>query len=162
MFWSWVKACLLLPVNAVVFIPGIILYFSGYSFAPAHGWRLFSGMALFAAGLGLAIWTMTLFQRRGHGTPAPWDPPKKLVVAGPYRYVRNPMLSSVFIMLFASWLLLDAWQSLAWFIIFVICNMIYFPLFEEPALEKRFGKEYLLYKANVPRYIPRLTPWNKQ
>jgi len=80
-------------------------------------------------------------------------------VAGAYRHVRNPMLSSVFIMQIAIWLLLGAWQLLAFFLVFLAVNMIYFPFVEEKELEKRFGKDYLRYKKNVPRYIPRLTAW---
>ena len=47
-----------------------------------------------------------------------------------------------------------------WFIVFLLLNMIYMPLFEEPGLERRFGAEYALYKKNVLRWIPRLKPWD--
>ena len=159
MFWAWIKTILILPVNVLVFIPGIILYFSDYEFSSAQGVRAAAGWSLVALGLALAIWTMTLFHRKGKGTAAPWDPPAKLVVAGPYRHVRNPMLSSVFMMLLAEWFLLGAWQLLAFFAIFVMVNLIYFPLIEEKELARRFGKAYLRYKKNVPRYIPRLSAW---
>jgi len=159
MLWSWLKAVLLLPVNVLVFIPAVILYLSDYKFELARGWRAVLGIGLVLLGLVFAAWTMTLFHRKGKGTAAPWDPPKKLVVAGPYRYVRNPMLSSVFVMLIAEWLLLSAWQLLAFFAVFLAVNMIYFPLIEEKELERRFGEDYLRYKKNVPRYIPRLTAW---
>ena len=159
MFWSWLKAVLILPVNVLVFIPATILYFSNYKFELARGWRAVLGFVLLSLGLVFAVWTMTLFHRKGKGTAAPWDPPKKLVVAGPYCHVRNPMLSSVFVMLIAEWLLLGAWQLLAFFVVFLVVNMIYFPLIEEKELERRFGEDYLRYKKNVPRYIPRLTAW---
>ena len=159
MFWPWLKTILILPVNVLVFIPAVILYLSDYKFELAQGWRAGLGFGLMSFGLFLAIWTMTLFHKKGKGTAAPWNPPKKLVVAGAYRHVRNPMLSSVFVMQIAIWLLLGAWQLLAFFFVFLAVNMIYFPFVEEKELEKRFGEDYLRYKKNVPRYIPRLTAW---
>ncbi|MCL2469717.1 MAG: isoprenylcysteine carboxylmethyltransferase family protein [Alphaproteobacteria bacterium] len=160
MFWAWVRACLLLPVNVLVFIPALVLYLSDYKFELAQGWRAVAGFLLLALGFSLAVWTMTLFHRKGKGTAAPWNPPKNLVIAGPYRHVRNPMLTSVFTMQIATWLLLGAWQLLALFAVFLVVNMLYFPLVEEKELEKRFGAAYLRYKKNVPRYVPRLTPWD--
>lgn len=56
--------------------------------------------------------------------------------------------------------LLGVTPLLSWFIIFVIVNLIYIPWFEEPGLEQRFGADYLRYKQNVPRWIPRRTPWS--
>ena len=89
----------------------------------------------------------------------PWNPSRSLVVAGIYRYIRNPMILSVIMievgeaLLFASvWLGILA-------VIFFIINHVYFVLSEEPGLEKRFGEDYIEYKKNVPRWIPRLKPW---
>jgi protein-S-isoprenylcysteine O-methyltransferase Ste14 len=115
------------------------------------------GAALLAIGLFLAGWTMWLFAQKGEGTAAPWDPPKKLVVAGPYCYVRNPMIASVLIMLVAESLLLSSWDIFIWSIVFLLGNLVYFPLVEEKKLEKIFGADYLNYKFSVPRWIPRLT-----
>ncbi len=95
----------------------------------------------------------------GNGTPAPWDPPKKLVIRGPYCYVRNPMIISVMLMLLAEVLLFQSWPIAAWIVVFFIGNSIYFPLVEEKNLEKRFGDDYREYKAHVRRWIPRLRPW---
>jgi protein-S-isoprenylcysteine O-methyltransferase Ste14 len=102
---------------------------------------------------------MWLFAHRGKGTAAPWNPPKKLVVEGPYAYVRNPMITSVFMMQIAEALLLNSWLIFGLFGLFLLGNMVYFPFFEEKDLEKRFGDDYRTYKRNVPRWIPRLTPW---
>ncbi|MEN6496322.1 MAG: hypothetical protein ABFD16_18720, partial [Thermoguttaceae bacterium] len=52
-----------------------------------------------------------------------------------------------------------SWWLAVWFAVFVVTNMIYIPLVEEPGLAKRFGEDYVEYKQNVPRWIPRLTPW---
>jgi len=161
-WFRWLRAVIVLPFNALVTLPAAVLWFSGKKIILADGWRLVAGCVMIALGLVLAVWTMTLFHRVGKGTPAPWDPPAKLVVAGPYRHVRNPMLTSVFIMQVAEVLLTGSYALFVYFIVFVYVNTLYFPLVEEKQLLRRFGVEYAEYKANVPRYIPRLRPWKKR
>jgi protein-S-isoprenylcysteine O-methyltransferase Ste14 len=97
----------------------------------------------------------------GQGTPAPWDPPKKFVVRGPYRHVRNPMIIGVLLMLLAEAMVLQSWPITGWMIVFFIGNAIYFPLVEEKGLEKRFGQDYRQYKAHVHRWIPRIRAWQQ-
>jgi len=164
MAWRLLATILILPGTALVLVPGVILWLTA---DPASGVRL-AGLASFdfwlgvgagALGLALAVWTVRLFAVKGQGTPAPWDPPQKLVVAGPYRHVRNPIISAVMLMLFAESLLLQSPPIAGWLIVFFIINGVYFPLSEEKALERRFGDDYRRYKAHVPRWVPRLTPW---
>ncbi|MFQ5971774.1 MAG: methyltransferase family protein [Alphaproteobacteria bacterium] len=112
-------------------------------------------------GLVFAIWTVRLFSERGGGTPAPWNPPTKLVVRGPYRHVRNPMITSVMAILAAEALLFRSWPVAAWLLAFLVVNAVYLPLFEERDLQRRFGEDYKLYRSNVPRWWPRLTPWRQ-
>jgi protein-S-isoprenylcysteine O-methyltransferase Ste14 len=105
-----IKAIIILPGTALVFVPGAILWLSASlsaAIAPA-GFaqpRFWIGIVLAATGLAFAAWTVKLFLTAGKGTPAPWDPPKRLVVHGPYRHVRNPMITSVLLMLGAESLL---------------------------------------------------------
>jgi protein-S-isoprenylcysteine O-methyltransferase Ste14 len=86
-------------------------------------------------------------------------PTQKLVVRGIYRHVRNPMISGVCAILLGEALVFGSFNLLFWFGFVVLLNMIYLPLVEEPGLEERFGDDYLRYKQNVPRWIPRLRPW---
>jgi protein-S-isoprenylcysteine O-methyltransferase Ste14 len=81
------------------------------------------------------------------------------VIRGPYRHVRNPMISGVLTALLAEALLSGAWPIAAWLLVFFAANALYFPLVEEKGLERRFGQPYLAYKAAVPRWMPRLRPW---
>ncbi len=98
----------------------------------------------------------------GNGTPAPWDPPKKLVIRGPYRHVRNPMITGALLILLAEALLFQSWPLSVWMAVFFIGNTVYFRFIEEKGLEKRFGDDYRKYKARVPRWVPRLQPWNPE
>jgi protein-S-isoprenylcysteine O-methyltransferase Ste14 len=97
----------------------------------------------------------------GKGTPAPWDPPKSLVIQGPYRYVRNPMITGVLFMLLAEAIFFKSLPIAVWMIVFFLGNAVYFPLVEERGLEQRFGDDYWKYKTHVPRWIPRLRAWKQ-
>ena len=117
------------------------------------------GGATIAVGLALIVQTVALFATVGKGTLAPWDPTERLVVRGPYRRVRNPMISGVLCVLLGEALLFGSPAVLAWFAIVFAVNAIYFPLVEEPGLRRRFGADYETYRAAVPRWLPRLRPW---
>jgi protein-S-isoprenylcysteine O-methyltransferase Ste14 len=112
-----------------------------------------------AAGLTLFCWCVVLFARIGQGTLAPWDPTKKLVVSGLYRHMRNPMITAATTMITGITLFWGSAIIGFYMVIFVLVNHIYFIRSEEPGLEQRFGEAYRVYKANVPRWIPRVRPW---
>ncbi len=156
---SWIKAILALPFNAAITIPLLILYFSGCLHFSKNTALICLGLALFLLGFFLSLWTMLLFANIGRGTLAPWNPTKKLVVLGPYAYVRNPMLSGVLTIILGESFIFCSLGVFAWALLFFLINTLYFIFSEEPGLEKRFGAEYLEYKKNVPRWIPRLRPW---
>ena len=118
------------------------------------------GTASLALGLWLFGYSLLHFATRGRGTLAPWDPPRKLVVTGPYRYVRNPMISGVVFILFAESLLLRSTAHAVWALGFLAANFVLIPLMEEPQLEARFGEAYREYARHVGRLIPRFRPWN--
>src|SRR5258707_10335372 len=111
--------------------------------------------------LGLTLFAASVYEfaTRGRGTLAPWDPPRALVVRGPYQYVRNPMISGVLLLLIAEALLLRSLPHAEWAGTFAVINAIYIPLLEEPQLKARFGDAYREYCRHVPRLIPRLRPW---
>lgn len=119
-----------------------------------------AGLALLAVGLLLFLASLKRFATEGKGTLAPWDPPRVLVLRGPYRFVRNPMISGVIFLLFGEALLLLSWPHGAWAVAFLTLNLIFIPLFEEPQLARRFGEPYQDYCRHVRRFLPRLRPWN--
>ncbi|MDR2463036.1 MAG: isoprenylcysteine carboxylmethyltransferase family protein [Verrucomicrobiales bacterium] len=157
---AWLKTIIALPFNVLVVVPALTLWLTGWRWRAGHPALMVSGALLLAAGLLLAVWTMWLFDRVGRGTAAPWNPPRRLVVRGPYCHVRNPMITSVLTMLLAESLLLNSWALVVLLLIFWLGNVIYFPLVEEKTLRQRFGDDYALYQKNVPRWLPRLTPWH--
>lgn len=114
---------------------------------------------LMSIGFLLFSWTVLLFAKVGNGTLAPWAPPERFVVVGPYKYVRNPMLCAVNLMLIGLAFLLKNENIILWQIIFLITNTLYFIKSEEPDLERRFGADYVLYKKNVGRWMPRYKGW---
>lgn len=161
-----IRAIVLLPIMVTIIIPAIIITTTGpgsigQSLPSPFGIAVLVASILFIGlGLTLLVNTITLFVLRGQGTLAPWDSTQKLVVQGIYGHVRNPMISGVFCILLGEAALLQSLHLLYWCILFVILNLIYIPLVEEPRLERRFGEDYRLYKQNVPRWIPRLRRWD--
>ena len=121
-----------------------------------------AGLILGVIGLVLFAASLRRFATEGQGTLAPWDPPRRLVLHGPYRYVRNPMISGVVFVLFGEALILISRPHFTWALTFLALNFIYIPLLEEPQLRRRFGEDYNEYRRNVPRLIPRLTPWSSE
>ena len=163
--WKHAKAVILLPFMVMVAIPALILYSTGIGGSaiqcPAP-WNILmvAGAVFFlAVGLALFVTTVWLFAQIGKGTLAPWSPPQYLVVVGPYRHVRNPMISGVMSILLAETIFYGSLPLLIWFGFFLLVTSVVIPLGEEPGLEKRFGEKYVRYKQHVPRWIPRLTPW---
>jgi protein-S-isoprenylcysteine O-methyltransferase Ste14 len=157
-------AIAVLPVTAAVVVPLLLCRRYGITFRPPSTTAAWAcailAVILFLIGALLFVKTVVLFASRGRGTLAPWDPPARFVAAGPYRFVRNPMISGVFLIITAEAALPASPVLLAWAAIFLIVNLIYIPLFEEPQLERRFGEAYRAYKRNVPRFLPRLHPWS--
>jgi protein-S-isoprenylcysteine O-methyltransferase Ste14 len=166
MTWDLIKAITILPGTVLAFVPAAILHFSRETrFSPDLQYptevTFWLAVAIMSAGAFMAVKTVTLFRKSGEGTPAPWEPPKKLVVAGPYRYARNPMISGVILILLGETVVFNSWLLFLWMIVFVVGNMLYFPFFEEKELKQRFGEPYLEYMAHVPRWVPRFRGWDR-
>jgi protein-S-isoprenylcysteine O-methyltransferase Ste14 len=125
-------------------------------------WRwLISLLSVLSFAIGLrCIWD---FGWIGRGTPSPIIPPKKLVVAGFYRYVRNPMYVGFFVGWIGLWVVFGRANTIAMvvtiLVVLTVAALVRF--YEEPALLKKFGADYEEYRRNVPGWMPRIRPWNK-
>jgi protein-S-isoprenylcysteine O-methyltransferase Ste14 len=153
----------ILPFTMAVLIPVWIARRSGVT--PALGQSAaelaiqLTGLIVLGVGLVLFAASLRRLATEGDGTLAPWDPPRKLVVRGPYQYVRNPMIAGVIFVLFAESLMLLSGPHAAWAAAVLVVNLIYIPLIEEPMMVERFGDDYREYCRHVGRIVPRLSPW---
>jgi protein-S-isoprenylcysteine O-methyltransferase Ste14 len=117
------------------------------------------GELLIGTGLIALVECFVRFVHKGHGTPAPPMPTETLVVSGLYRYVRNPMYVGVFAMVAGQGLLFGDAPTLVYAGCVWIAFTVFVLAYEEPALRRTYGTQYLEYCANVRRWWPRLRPW---
>lgn len=110
---------------------------------------------MLAVGGILLLWCVRDFFVSGKGTLAPWDPPKRLVIVGLYRHVRNPMYLAV-LAIVAGWTLLYASTAMATYLVFLaVAFHLRVILHEEPWLQRQFGDEWEAYAGSVSRWLPR-------
>ena len=164
---EYLKVALILPGNVLITIPVIIFLLTrdsySYTLIRPYNSLFYVGMVFFILGLVLSIWAVrTFYDKGGHGTPGPWRPVSNLVIEGPYRYVRNPMILGVVNLLLFESVLFEAFPLLVWAILFFLGNLIYFKFFEEKELIKRFGDDYLDYKKRVSMLFPNVSPYRKK
>ena len=98
------------------------------------------------------FWSFTF---TGRGTSVPTDPPKALVITGPYHYVRNPIYVGVLLIFLGHFLWFGYWTLLIYVVSAFIGVHFFIVLYEEPTLKRKFGVEYEEYLKRVPRWIPR-------
>jgi len=117
--------------------------------------NIFYSLPLLVIGATLALWTVYTFVK-ARGSPVPLNPPKKLVITGLYSQIRNPMLLGWIIMLFGVGIVLNSFSLIIIFTpLFIMINILYLKTIEEKEMEKKFGKQYLIYKEKVPMFIPK-------
>ena len=157
-------------IGSIVFLfvaPGIVAglipwWISGYRMEPPLlGVELLRwlGVVLVLLGAVVLVETFARFALQGLGTPAPIAPTKSLVVTGSYRFVRNPMYVAVVSLILGQGLLFGSLPVLAYGAVIWLTVHLFVISYEEPTLERTFGEQYARYRANVRRWIPRLTPW---
>jgi protein-S-isoprenylcysteine O-methyltransferase Ste14 len=120
------------------------------------------GIVLIIAGVPGLVDSFARFALQGLGTPAPIAPTKNLVVTGLYRYVRNPMYVAVVAVILGQAVLFGDWRLIPYGVLFWLACHLFVVAYEEPTLERTFGAEYEAFRGNVPRWIPRLTPWRAE
>ena len=163
---EYFKVVLILPGNVLITIP-MIIYFLTKKFYLYHLINLsnilfYLSLFFLILGFWLTFWSVqTFYNHGGDGTPGPWRPVTRLVIEGPYRYVRNPMLIGVFFLLLFESFFFSAMPIFFWFLIFFIANIFYFKKIEEKNLIKRFGEDYKNYFNKVNMLIPSFKPYKK-
>ena len=142
----------LIPGTVGVYIP---LRLGGdWRAASARDWLLAAPLLL--AGAFVYFWCLWNFAVTGRGTPAPIDPPKKLIVRGPHKYVRNPMYLGVLSVVFGWVVLSRSTEILRYAAIVALMFHLVVLVIEEPSLRRLFGAEYEEYCRSVRRWMPSL------
>jgi protein-S-isoprenylcysteine O-methyltransferase Ste14 len=138
----------------LVFLPAQVLRYSGVTRPAEIGVPHMIGIVLVVVGAVIAIWCIVAFGTIGKGTPAPFDPPRHLVVRGPYRFVRNPMYVGAGLALGGAALFYTSLPLLGFLIFFWIVTHAFVYFYEEPTLTRTFGSEYEEYRREVRRWWP--------
>ncbi len=116
----------------------------------------FLAIPLWSVGSLVILWCFWDFTFKGRGTPLPTDPPRELVMTGPYRYVRNPIYVGVALIYAGYFLWFGYWAILAYSALAFVGVHAFVVLYEEPTLKRKFGASYQRYLDSVPRWIPRI------
>jgi protein-S-isoprenylcysteine O-methyltransferase Ste14 len=140
----------------LVLLPARVLSWSGIAAPAAFGPAQALGMAIAALGGSVAAWSILAFALLGRGTPAPFDPPRRLVVRGPYRFVRNPMYLGAAVAVLGAALAYGSPALATYAAVFLLAMHAFVVGYEEPTLRATFGDEYTRYCSEVRRWRPRL------
>jgi len=141
----------------LVFLPARLVVWSGMQGPVRIGVLQIAGVALGAVGAVIAVSCILTFVFVGRGTPAPFDPPRGLVIRGPYRFVRNPMYIGAAAALLGAALYYESFALGGYAAAFLVVMHLFVTVHEEPALRRSFGEDYDDYCARVRRWLPRIS-----
>lgn len=153
----WLRTLLftiLVPGAELVLIP-LVVVLLGLGPRLELGPARYAGLVPLLVGLGVILRCFVDFIYQGRGTPAPYDPPRALVVAGLYRYVRNPQYLGVMLIILGEALLTEMAILFGYFALMAVGYHLFVRYYEEPTLGRLFGGSYARYREAVPRWIPR-------
>ena len=139
----------------LVFVPSRVLSSSAVLAPKTIGFWQAAGVLIGAAGAALAVSCIVVFALLGKGTPAPFDPPRRLVIRGPYRFVRNPMYIGASLAMTGAALFYQSFALFGYVGVFLLVSHLFVAAYEEPALRRTFGKEYEAYCDKVGRWWPK-------
>jgi len=138
----------------LVVVPQSVLRVSRYKWGGAPVWSELAGTGLVIAGFALVLWCLVTFAFVGKGTAAPFDPPRRLVVVGPYRFVRNPIYVGAVVAMLGAAMVLWSWWLVLYALVVLVVTHVLVILYEEPHLRSVFGQSYEDYLHSVHRWIP--------
>jgi protein-S-isoprenylcysteine O-methyltransferase Ste14 len=138
----------------LIYVPARLLAWTGIVRPETIGFLQIAGMVIGVLGLMIALWCVYTFATIGRGTPAPFDPPRRLVTRGPYQFVRNPMYIGAGLALIGATLFYESLSLLSYVgVLFVIVHS-FIIWYEEPTLRRTFGNDYEEYCSRVKRWLP--------
>jgi protein-S-isoprenylcysteine O-methyltransferase Ste14 len=139
-------------------LPAVVAGLAPWLLLSADRWRSSGsivGWPVLAFGLCVLMWCVRDFYVIGRGTLAPWSPPRRLVIVGLYRIVRNPMYVGVLGIVTGWSLLTGSPILLAYGALLAIAFHLRVLMQEEPALARSFGDDWVRYRDSVNRWLPR-------
>jgi protein-S-isoprenylcysteine O-methyltransferase Ste14 len=139
----------------LVYLPGRFARWSGIAEPARTGPPQVAGMIMVTIGTLIALCCVLTFVFIGKGTPAPFDPPRKLVIRGPYRFVRNPMYIGAGMTLAGAALFYESLSIFIYTCLFFLITHLFVVLYEEPTLRRTFGDDHRAYCRRVGRWMPR-------
>jgi protein-S-isoprenylcysteine O-methyltransferase Ste14 len=137
-----------------IYVPARLLSWSGIARPATLEMPQIAGMGIGTAGAAVALWCIFTFVLVGRGTPAPFDPPRRLVIQGPYRFVRNPMYIGAGLALAGAAIFYESLPLLGYTGLFLLAAHLFVVWYEEPTLRRTFGQEYEAYCSRVRRWLP--------
>ncbi len=138
----------------LVYLPARVLAWAGVVRPVILGWPQIGGWIVGSVGAIIALCCVFAFTLIGKGTPAPFDPPRRLVVRGPYRFLRNPMYLGAALALAGAALFYKSMALLGFVTVFLLAAHLMVVMYEEPTLRRSFGQEYADYCHAVRRWFP--------
>ncbi len=142
---------LLVPGTVAVVVPLLLVGVPLPAIQPVS-WL---GLVLIVPGVALYLWCLWNFATVGRGTPGPWDPTERVVAAGPYRWVRNPMYLAVLAVILGQAVLFNSLALVAYAAVVAVIVHTFVVVYEEPTLAEQFGESYISYRERVERWLPR-------
>lgn len=160
-------ATVFVALRTVCYMAGFILFFGWFAVRfqawdeslkiPLPAWTRVVGVAAETLGALIVSTCAVVFVARGRGTPAIFDPPRKFVATGPYKFVRNPMYIGGSMLLIGLGLYRQSLAILLYSVVIMTLFHLYVVFIEEPGLESRFGESYFAYKQSVNRWLPKFS-----
>jgi len=138
----------------LIYVPARLLSWSGIAPPVSIEVQQVVGVVIGSAGAVIALWCILTFASVGRGTPAPFDPPRRMVIKGPYRFVRNPMYIGAGLALAGAALFYESLPLLGYAGLTFLATHLLVVWYEEPTLQRSFGREYGAYCGRVRRWWP--------
>jgi protein-S-isoprenylcysteine O-methyltransferase Ste14 len=138
----------------LIYVPARLLAWTGIVRPEMIGLSQITGMVIGAIGGLIALWCVYTFATIGKGTPAPFDPPRRLVTKGPYQFVRNPMYIGAGFALIGAAIFYESLSLFGYVGMLFVATQSFVVFYEEPTLKRTFGDEYMDYCRKVRRWLP--------
>lgn len=148
-------ACAALFIGLIfIYLPDQLLSWTGIVRPALTGPPQIAGMIIGGVGAAIALWCVFAFAAIGKGTPAPFDPPRQLVIEGPYRFARNPMYIGASLGLAGTAIFYGSLSLSIYAGAFLLAAHLFVVVYEEPTLRKSFGADFEAYCQRIRRWVP--------